>query len=79
MQHAVDFGQRRIGILKRGIGDGDLLEDAPLGIEIAHLVMEQGVPFAFIHSRRAADHNQRRLFRKGPGDRVQLTFKPPTQ
>ena len=70
VQHAVDLRAGGVGIFQRRMGHGDLREDAPLRVELAHLVVEQGIALALIHPRRAADDHDRRFFRKRPGDRV---------
>ncbi len=70
VEHAIDLGESGVGIFERGAGHGDLVEDALLRIEVAHLVVEQGILVALVQARRAADHHHRRFFRKGAGDRI---------
>ena len=70
VEHAIDFGKRGVGIFERGTGHGDVLEDAPQGIEVAHLVMEERILVALLHARRAADDDHGRFFREGAGDGI---------
>ena len=59
VQHAVDLGERRVGIVEHGRGNGDLIEHPPLRVELAHLVMQQRILLPLAHPRRAADDDHR--------------------
>ena len=70
VQHAVNFLEGGLRIAEHGRGDGELLEDLLLGVELADLVVQQGIFFAFLDSRRAADDDDRGFFGEGPGGGV---------
>ena len=76
LQHAgfesiVDETRRRDGIFQGDGRHGDLLEDKPLGVEIADLVVEERRPGSFAESRRAADDDHGGLFGIGARHAVQ--------
>ena len=64
VQHAVDLLKGGLRIAQDGGGDGQLLEHLLLGVELAHLVVEQRIFLPFLHPRRAADDHDRRFLRE---------------
>ena len=61
VQHAIDFLKGALRIAQDGGSNGQLLENLFLGVELAHLVVEQRILFPFLHPRRAADDHDRRF------------------
>ena len=70
VQHAVNFLERGLRVAQDRRGDGELLEHLLLGVELADLVMQQGVLLALLHPRRAADDDDGRLLGEGFGGGV---------
>ncbi len=69
-QHAVDLPRGRLRVVQHGGRLGQLLEDLELGVEVAHLVVQQRIAQALVHARRAADDHHRRLLGVGLGGGV---------
>jgi hypothetical protein len=69
-QDAVDVALRGVRVVEHGRGHGELLEDPLLGVEVARLVVQQGVRRALGDARRAADHHHRRALGEGLGGAV---------
>ena len=69
-QHAVDLRRRGFRIVEHGGADGELGEDALLGVEGADLVVEQRILAPLARARRAADDHHRRALGVGLRHRV---------
>ena len=59
VQHPVDLLKRSLRIAQDRGGDSELLEDLLLRVELADFVVQQRILFALLHSRRAADDDDR--------------------
>ena len=59
VQHAVDFLKRSLRITQNRRGNGELFEHLFLRVELADLVVQQRIFLPFLHSRRAADDDDR--------------------
>src|SRR5258708_2821705 len=62
MENAINFLKGGLRIAQNGRGNSQLFEYLFLSVELADLVMEQRIFFALLHSRRATNHHNRRLF-----------------
>ena len=73
-QHCVDdpvnFLKCRLRIVQHRRGHSELFEYFLLRVEIADLVVQQRILFALLNTGRAADDNDRRLFRERPRNRI---------
>ena len=67
MQHAVNFLEGGLRVAQDRRGNGQLLEDLLLGVELADLVVQQGILLALFHARRAADDDDGGFLGKGFG------------
>ena len=69
-QHPIDLAERGLGPVQHGRGDRDLLKHLVLRLESLDLVVQERVMRPLRHSRRARQHDHRRLLGVGPGDAV---------